>query len=423
MLRLYNAKLLPLNHSREILDGEVWIEDSVILYAGRPVRYGAPEFDREIDMRGDLLLPGFKNAHAHGAMNFLRSFADDLPLQSWLFDKVIPYERKLTPEDIYDLQRLADLEYLSAGITSAFEMYYHRDALTQASIDMGYRTVVSGGIDATDDWGAAEMDLLKYNNLHPLISYVPGIHSEYLANLELLMFMRELLDEHKLPFFSHNAETAREVEECRARWDMTPTQLFEEYGLWENGGGGFHCIWFDDRDVEIFREHGLWAVTCPASNAKLASGIFPMVKMQSAGVNVALGTDGPASNNSTDMFREMYLAAILPKLREMDSAACDAATVLEMACCGSARAMNLPDCDSLAPGKQADIICLDLHRPNMRPEHNLIKNIVYSGNVSNVRMTMIAGKILYEDGVFHVGESAEEIYRRADAAARRLTGE
>ena len=263
MIRFYNGKLLSLSGGFEISDWEVWVEETMILYVG-PAIGAHPPFEREIDLKGNLLMPGFKNAHAHSAMTFLRSYADDLPLQSWLFDKVFPLEAKLTPDDIYALTKLAILEYLKGGITSAFDMYYKRDAFAQASIDCGFRMVLCGALAAGDDWTVGEMDTIKFNNLHPLISYIPGIHAEYTANLDLLMFMKMLLDEYKMPFFTHNSETKREVEECIARHGLTPTQLFEENGLFEHGGGGFHCVWLDETDMDIFARRGLYAVTCPA---------------------------------------------------------------------------------------------------------------------------------------------------------------
>ena len=319
MIRFYNGKLLSLSGGFEISDWEVWVEESMILYVG-PAIGAHPPFEREIDLKGNLLMPGFKNAHAHSAMTFLRSYADDLPLQSWLFDKVFPLEAKLTPDDIYALTKLAILEYLKGGITSAFDMYYKRDAFAQASIDCGFRMVLCGALAAGDDWTVGEMDTIKFNNLHPLISYIPGIHAEYTANLDLLMFMKMLLDEYKMPFFTHNSETKREVEECIARHGLTPTQLFEENGLFEHGGGGFHCVWLDETDMDIFARRGLYAVTCPASNAKLASGIAPVSEFLRRKIPLAIGTDGPASNNALNMFREMYLAAVLQKLREEDAA-------------------------------------------------------------------------------------------------------
>ena len=365
MIRFYNGKLLSLSGGFEISDWEVWVEETMILYVG-PAIGAHPPFEREIDLKGNLLMPGFKNAHAHSAMTFLRSYADDLPLQSWLFDKVFPLEAKLTPDDIYALTKLAILEYLKGGITSAFDMYYKRDAFAQAS-----------------------------------------------------MFMKMLLDEYKMPFFTHNSETKREVEECIERHGLTPTQLFEENGLFEHGGGGFHCVWLDETDMDIFARRGLYAVTCPASNAKLASGIAPVSELLRRKIPLAIGTDGPASNNALNMFREMYLAAVLQKLREEDAASCDAREILRAACSTGARAMRI-DADCIAPGKLADLVVIDLHQANMQPEHNTVKNLVYSGSNSNVLLTMVNGKILYENGVYHVGESPEDIVAHARAATERI---
>ena len=301
-------------------------------------------------------------------------------------------------------------------------MYYKREAFAQASIECGFRMVLTGALSAGDDWSVADADCEKFNAMGPLISYIPGIHAEYTASTDLLAYMKKLIDRTGKPFFTHNSETASEVAECIARHGLTPTSLFEEFGLFENGGGGFHCVHMSEADLEIFARRGLWAVTCPASNAKLASGIAPITEMQSLGINLAIGTDGPASNNALSMFREMYLVSVLQKLQLKDAAVCDAAEVLRMACSGGALAMGL-DADCLRPGKLADLTVIDLHRPNMFPVHNTVKNLVYSGSDANVRMTMVGGKLLYEDGVFHVGESPEVIYRMAQEATDRLTAD
>jgi 5-methylthioadenosine/S-adenosylhomocysteine deaminase len=187
----------------------------------------------------------------------------------------------------------------------------------------------------------------------------------------------------------------------------------DSLGLFDYGGGGYHCVWLSDEDMDIFEGRGLTAVTNPASNLKLASGIAPTVKLLGRGINLAIGTDGPASNNCLDMFREMFLVTGLAKYREKDAAAMDAADVLRMATVGGAKAMNLPDCDVLAAGKKADLIMIDLHRPNMQPENNILKNLVYSGSKENVKLTMIDGKILYEDGRFYTGFEPEKVYSRA----------
>ena len=420
MIRLHNALVMPMTSDCSVFRGEVWTDGGRIAYAGAPRAGELPEFEREIDLNGDLVLPGFKNAHAHSAMTFLRSYADDLPLQNWLFDKVFPLEARLTPEAVYAFTRLAVLEYLSGGITASFDMYFHRDAYARANIDCGFRTVICGALSAGDKISVAADDYAKFNALDPLISYLPGVHAEYTADEKLLRGMSELVHELKSPFWTHNSETKSETDGCFERHGMSPTEYLDSLGLYDFGGGGYHCVWFSERDIEIFAEKGLWAVTCPCSNAKLASGIAPLERFEKRGVRLAVGTDGPASNNALDMFREMYLACVLQKLRLNDAAACPAENILLAACSGGARAMGLDGCDSLAEGKAADLAVISLHRPNMRPIHDVAKNLVYSGTRDNVRMTMVAGRILYENGEFRVGCDAEEIYAEAEKYTKEL---
>lgn len=401
----------------EISRQEVWTEGAQISYVG-PQKAEMPAFEREIDLNGSLLMPGFKNAHTHTAMTFVRSMADDMPLQEWLFNRVIPLEGKLTAEDIYQFTRLGILEYLSSGITASFDMYYNRDAYVHANLDCGFRTCICGGSAAYE---VISDEYKKFNAMSPLISYIPGIHSEYTTTDEEFKAVQQLCRENKAPCFAHNSETYEETEQCIERRNgMTPTQYMESLGLFEYGGGGFHCVWLGDEDEEIFRRRGLWAVTCPGSNSKLASGIAPVSRFASRGIKLAIGTDGAASNNALDMFREMYMTCVLQKLRESNASACPADKVLEMACCGGALAMGLVDCDCIAPGKQADLIVIDLDRPNMRPLLNIAKNLVYSGSKENVRMTMVAGRILYEDGEFFVGEQAEDIYAKCQKCVDEL---
>ena len=420
MIRFYNARILPFDTDREMIEGELWTDGDKISYMGSTPAE-KPAFEREIDLKGNLLLPGFKNAHTHSAMTFVRSYADDLPLQDWLFNKIFPLEAKLTPDAVYAFTKLANLEYLSGGVTAAFDMYYQRDHYVQACIDSGFRSVMCGAKAKFDsDWTEAERDFEKYNGIHPLIGYRLGIHAEYTANVELLRYIKTLVDAYKAPFYTHNSETESETRECIERHGCSPTALFEREGLFEYGGGGFHCVWLDENDMEIFKRRGLWAVSCPASNAKLASGVAPLSTMLDKGLNLALGTDGPSSTNALDMFREMYLASVLQKLRSRDAAAMDPLAILEMACKGGALAMGLPECAGLAVGKQADLIVIDLNQPNMRPLHNVPKNLVYSGSKSNVALTMIAGRILYEKGEYYLDESAEEIYARAEYETKKL---
>ena len=422
-LRLYNAKIMTML-DESVIDGELRTEGGVIKYVGASgENLPSESFDREIDLKGNLIIPGFKNAHTHSAMTFLRSFADDLPLNDWLYNQVFPHEAKLTEEAVYVFAQLANMEYLTSGITSCFDMYMKLDSYAKANTDMGFRAVLCGSIN---DFGGTvegmEEEYNKFNSLDPLISYQLGFHAEYTTKRETLEGMARLSQKYKAPVYTHNSETEAEVEGCKERYGLTPTQLFDKLGMLEYGGGGFHCVWFDEKDMEIFRDKGLWVVTNPSSNLKLASGIAPLCEMRRRGMTrFAIGTDGAASNNCLDMFREMFLVTGLQKYRENDASACPAFDVLDMAMRGGALAMGLTECDVLAAGKRADFAVIDLCQPNMRPIHNIPKNLVYAGSKQNVVMTAVDGRILYENGNFTTVD-ANEIYARAEKIAGDICG-
>lgn len=419
--RFYNARIMTAEKDCSIINGELHTDGEKISYVGAEKKDGI--FDREINCEGNLLIPGFKDAHTHSAMTFLRSYADDLPLQEWLFEQVFPREDKLTPDDVYLLTKLGIMEYLSSGITSCFDMYFFADAIAAAAADTGYRLVLCGSINGGPEKVQRIHDeYLKFSDgkYNSLITYQLGFHAEYTASLDLMKETAKLSQSLKKPVYTHNSETEKEVRECRERHGMSPTALFERFGMLNYGGGGFHCVYFDDNDMEIFKRRNMWAVTNPASNTKLASGVAPICKMQEKGVNLAIGTDGAASNNCLDMFREMFLVTGLQKLREKDASACDADSVLQMAVKGGALAMGLTDCDCLKEGKKADIVLIDLEQPNMQPLNNIGKNLVYSGSKSNVKLTMVGGKVLYENGEYFIGEQSREIYRKANEIAERL---
>lgn len=429
MIRFYNGKLLTMDGELQVQEScEVWVDRDRIVLAGDAGRVrefcrtqaekvgkdGAQaeiSFEREIDLHGNLLMPGFKDAHTHSPMTFLRSYADDMPLQDWLYKQVFPMEAKLTPEMIYHFTKLAVLEYLTSGITASFDMYVEPEANARANLEMGFRTVLCGTLnDFKDSIETLEGFYRKYNQYHPLISYQLGFHAEYTTSESLLRDLAALAGQYRAPVYTHLSETAAEVAGCEERYGSSPVKTLAEMGLWEYGGGGFHCVHVSEEDMDIIKEKGIYVVTNPASNAKLASGIAPICAMLEREIPLAIGTDGPASNNCLDMFREMFLVTGLAKLREQNAAACPAEAVLKMATAGGAAAMGLKDCDCIAEGKQADLIVIDLHQPNMQPEHNLVKNLVYSGSKQNVLLTMVAGRILYENGQFFTGEDPEQIY-------------
>lgn len=420
MIRFYNGRVLSFINGTEITNDEVWTDGGSICYVG-PEKLEMPQFEREVDLKGDLLLPGFKNAHTHSAMTFLRSMADDMPLDRWLSEQVYPREAKLSPDMLYVMTKLAIMEYLSSGITSSFDMYFHNDAYVKANVDAGFRTVICGALNNFDsDPTALEREYLHFNDCHELISYRLGFHAEYTTSLERMGYVASLTHKYKAPMFVHSSETKAEVAGCIERHGVTPTVLFDRLGMYEYGGGGFHCVYMSDEDIEIFKRRRLWAVLNPASNLKLASGIAPVTRFLAEGINLAIGTDGAASNNALDFFREMYLVTALAKYREADASVCDANRVLEMACVGGARVMGLDDCDCIAPGKKADMTVINLHRPNMHPLNNISKNIVYAGSKENVRLAMVNGKILYENGEFFIGEDTEKLYAEADKISKAV---
>ena len=413
-----------MEEGRPIFEGEVWVSGNRIVYAGVPKDVSENSaFDREIDLKGNLIMPGFKNAHTHSGMTFARSLADDLPLHEWLNTMIFPMEAKLTPEQIYHLSKLAILEYLTSGITANFDMYLTPETVAQASVDMGFRTVMVGALNNfSQSLEQLETWYLKYRDYHELITFCLGFHAEYTTSKELLEGVAALAHKYQAPVYTHNSETASEVAGCIERYGMTPTRLFDKLGLYDHGGGGYHCVYMTEEDLEIFKRRGLSVVTNPASNLKLASGIAPISQMLSADINIAIGTDGPSSNNCLDMFREMFLVTALAKYREQDASACDAQAVLRMATTGGAHAMGLTDCDTLTQGKLADLIVIDLHQPNMQPINHIEKNLVYSGSKQNVKLTMVNGRILYEDGKFFVGEDPEDIYAKANKIVTQIRG-
>ncbi len=417
---LKNARILSLKDGEPIFEGDLVVKEDVIAYVGP--KAPKKKYDKIVDCEGNLLIPGFKNAHTHSAMTFSRSLSDDLNLHDWLFDKIFPLEAKIKPQDQYYLSKVAILEYLTSGITACFDMYYNPEEMAKASIDMGFRSVLLGTVTKyRESVQEMEASYKRINGANPLVTYRLGFHAEYTCTEEILKALSEASHHLKTPIYTHNSETKAEVEECKKRHSgLTPTQYEDSLGLLDFGGGGFHCVWFSDEDIAIYKKRQCSVVSCPGSNSKLASGIAPLTKFVAAGLNLALGTDGPGSNNGLDFFYEMRLACVLQKLLNKDPASFDGMLALKAATVGGAKAMGLDYASTLSKGQQADIVMIDLSRPDMRPLNNIAKNLVYAGSKSDVKMTMIAGKILYFDGKFFVGEDIASIYAKAQEITDRL---
>ena len=413
MLKFTNG--LVLDKDFNIVEKDVFVDGNKIISVG-----GNLDADEVYDLNGNLLMPSFKNAHTHSAMTFARSFADDLPLDRWLNEMIFPMEAKLTGDDIYILSQLAFLEYLTSGITACFDMYYFPEEMAKASVDFGFRTVMCCAINNFKETiPLLEAYYNKYNNYDELVSYKLGFHAEYTTSKELMQDVASLAEKYKAPVYVHASETQFEVDGCKERYGMTPAELFDILGIWKYGGAGYHSVHVTDSDLEIYKKNSVYAVINAGSNCKLASGIAPVSKMLDKGINIAIGTDGPSSNNALDMFREMFLIAATQKINDNDAASTPAIEILKAATIGSAQCMGLDNCDVIDEGKLADLIVIDLKRPNMQPINDILNNIVYSGSKENVKMTMVNGKILYQDGEF-LNADIDEIYKKSQAVIDRI---
>ena len=402
-----NARILTMKDDH-IFQGNIVVQDNRIAYIGNDYQAYAP-FEREIDCNNNLLMPRFKNPHAHSGMVFVRDLVKNVSLQEWLFKYIFPREEHLIPEDIYHLNKVAYLEYVNGGITTVFEHYFFPDSSAKAAEEFGIRTLLLGTYDVKKTGVEKLVERVHYYNdrKDPLVRYVIGFHAEYTADEELLAKTKEAIDIAKTPFFTHMSETQKEVDECVQRHGSTPAEFFYKMGLFNYGGGGYHCSHFTDEEVKIFKENNLTIVSCPGSNKQLASGDAPLNKYFREGVRIALGTDGPASNYALDMFLEMQLAAEQNK-------SIPPYEILKMATVNASKAMGLDNADVLAVGKYADIVMLDVK------DNDVIPYIVYKGGKKDVKLTMINGQILYENGHYNLKEDIDVINQRAEEISRRL---
>ena len=371
-IRFHNARILTMNAGEEIYLGELHVTDSRITYVGPSATptpaatLAAVEFPAtadadsviDIDCHGNLLMPGFKNAHAHSGMSMLRSLADDKPLHAWLNEDIFPVEARMTGEDIYWASQLSVLEYLTSGITACFDMYMEQEDVARAMDDMGFRCVQTGGVnDFSKDVRWIDYMYNKYNQPGSLQSYQLGFHAEYTTNMDNLKAIGSVVQKNHAPLYVHACETKEEVEGCLQRYGKTPVAFLDSLGFFDYGGGIYHGVHMSEADYEVMQRRGLYVVTNPGSNTKLASGIAPITEYLRRGIPVAIGTDGPASNNCLDFFREMFLVTGLAKLREHDASALDAREVLTMATVNGARAMHLSDCETLSRVRRPTSSC------------------------------------------------------------------
>ena len=381
--------------------------------------------DKTIFGTGKMLIPGLVNAHTHAAMSVLRNCADDLLFNDWLFGRIIPLEDKFIEEDYYWGTTLAIMEMLRTGTTSFIDMYFSLDTLVRAVEDAGIRAVLARGLIDPGDIKAGEerlceaLDAFDRHKGHERISFMLAPHAPYTCSEE---FQRLIALEAKrldLPIHTHISEGLVEQATIKDKYGCTPVELMDRNGLIHNKTVAAHCVHLSESDIRTMADRGCTIVTNPVSNLKLANGIAPVPKMLKAGINVALGTDGAASNNTLNMFRELTVLSIIHKGIDHDALAVTAQEGFSIATKGGAVAMGRSDIGEIKPGNLADLVILDLDCPNMQPINNPISALAYSTNGSEVETVIVAGKILMENKEFLTIDS-ERVYSEVSKICDRI---
>jgi 5-methylthioadenosine/S-adenosylhomocysteine deaminase len=352
---------------------------------------------------GRALIPGLVNLHGHAAMSLLRGFADDLPLMAWLKERIWPAEKRHVSEAfVRDGTLLAAAEMLAGGITACNDMYFFPEAAGEAFLQAGLRATLgmvvlefpSAYAVDVDDYlarGLAMRDELKDE---PLLSFAFAPHAPYTISDASFGRINTLAEQLGLPIHTHIHETADEISDSIKQYGVRPLERLARLGLLGPNFIGVHALHLNEAEIESLAAHGCHVAHCPSSGLKLASGIAPTVELMRAGVNIGLGTDGAASNNRLDLFAEMRLAALLAKGASGDAAALPAAAALKMATLDAARALNLDDrIGSIAPGKRADLVAVDLRGLACQPVFDPVSHLVYVAGREHVTHVWVDGKL------------------------------
>ncbi|MEW8959056.1 MAG: amidohydrolase [Moorella sp. (in: firmicutes)] len=400
-----------------IEEGVIAINDDRLHYVGPAGGLPAGwQADTVIKADDKVALPGLVNAHTHAAMALLRSYADDLPLKEWLEKKIWPREARLTREDIYWGTKLALLEMIRSGTTTFADMYFNMDAVAEAVVEAGLRACLSQGLIGLQDGDggrlATGVSLVKewQGAGDGRITTMLGPHAPYTCPPEYLTKVAATAAGLGVGLHIHLAETKGEVADIQSRYGATPIALANRLGLFELPVLAAHCVHLTAEDISILAEKKVGVAHCPESNLKLASGVAPVKAMLSAGVNVAIGTDGAASNNNLDMVGEIRTCALLAKGISGDPTAVPAHQALVMATLNGARALGLDKkIGTLEAGKKADLILVNKRLPHMMPSHNVEADIVYAASGNDVDTVIVNGKILMSGGEVKTLD-AEEIY-------------
>ena len=410
--------------------GDLGIEGNRISHIGP----AAPEADaaRTIDGTDRLALPGLVNAHTHAAMTLFRGYGDDMPLRPWLEERIWPAEAKLTDDDVYWGTRLACAEMIRTGTTLLNDMYWKVPNAVRAIRDAGLRANVSAGLISGGFMGDLKSEMRELIAMYETGEFGERIrlalspHAPYTVTPDDLEWCAGLATEHDLPIQIHLSETLREVEECVAEHGLRPAFHLERHGILSRPTTLAHGVWLDREELGMLAGHETTVVHNPVSNLKLACGQgrdvrgwFDYPGAKAAGVNVALATDGTASNTNLDMFEEMKFASLMAKHASGDPTCMPAAETLDIATRGGADGMGWTDAGRLEVGALADVVLLDLTEVTLTPMHDPASHAVYAANGQCVHTTICDGRVLMEGGEI---EGLDEVRARAIQAARRVTG-
>jgi len=376
-----------------------------------------------------VLIPGLINTHTHAPMSLLRGYADDLPLEKWLSEHIWPAEQRwASPEFVRDGADLAILEMIRGGTTCFHDMYLFPNEVAAVAAERGIRAIASVIVIETPTAWATTVDEYLDRGLevhdryreHPLISTSFGPHAPYTVSDAAIERIVTLANQLDMIIQMHVHETAAEVSQAVAATGLRPLARLEKLGALSPLLTAVHMTELEADEISLLQDRGVSVIHCPESNMKLASGSCPVSELTAAGINVAIGTDGAASNNDMDMFGEMRTTALLAKLQSGDASSIPAATALRMATLNGARALGLEaDTGSLVPGKSADMVCVSLAAPACQPVHNALSQLVYSATRDQVSDVWVAGRQLYGDGDFLTAD-ASDVIERANAWLKRM---
>ena len=417
----------PLKNVRLLIQG-----DRIIDIKGRDEWLPESNKCETIDAKDSLVMPGLVNSHSHAAMSIFRGYADDLPLNEWLFEKIFPAEAKyINPDTVYWGTLLACVEMIASGTTSVIDGYFYEDSAVKAIHESGLRAIISQGIidfpapgipDPLKNLEVGKEFLEKWSDFSPLIK--PGLfcHSPMTCSDRTISDAARLCQKHSVPLQIHLSETEEEVEETIRRTSKRPVTHLKELGILGPDLIAAHAIHLDNQEIDILAQNDTKVVHIPESNMKLSSGTARVSDMLKKGLTIGIGTDGCASNNNLDIFQEMDTAAKLGKITTMDPTATNAETVLRMATLWGAKVMRLDKVTgSIEKGKKADIIVIDMNSPHLVPLYNPVSQIVYSAKGSDVRDVIVNGRILIRDRKF-LSLDPEGIMSKIRDIGRRIGG-